>query len=409
MAAALKVCIFTETYFPVIGGGETQARLLAEGLARQGCQVMILTRRSDRSLPEVETIGDVRIYRLPPSGRQHLKKWGLLLFSFPALFRLRNQYDVILVSGFRVIGVSAVLMSKLLRKTCFLKADNNGELSGEFFARGLQNIGVKTGSWLFKVFLQLRNRILKSADGFIAISGQIAGEFAKTGMIPVEKIYRIPNSVDINVFHPVSVEEKLRLREQLGLLQKEKLVIFTGRLVSYKGLPVLLNVWKELSKRHTDAGLILVGGGSMDLYNCEEALRRFVVENGLDESVMFAGEVRNVHQYLQASDIFVFPTEKEAFGIALIEAMACGLPVVSTHVGGLRDILVDGQNGLVFQPGDEQALCRYLESLLVDSSTAVRLGQAALHTARSLYGSDTVTGEYLNLLRGSRFAGREAQ
>ena len=74
----MKICIFTETYYPVVGGGETQAQLLAEGLTAQGHSVLILTRRSDVSLKTHERYGDLDVYRLPPSGVGQLKKWGLL-------------------------------------------------------------------------------------------------------------------------------------------------------------------------------------------------------------------------------------------------------------------------------------------------------------------------------------------
>jgi len=395
--STLKVCIFTETYFPVVGGGETQARLLAEGLAASGFGVIVITRRSDPSLARVERYGDVTVYRLSPAGRQHLKKWGLLLSSLPALFRLRGQYDLILVSGFRVIGMAAVLMSKLLRKKCLLKADNNGEMSGEFFRGGLEKSGWSASAPWFKIVLKLRDPLLRGADGFIAISSQIAKEFSASGVRPASKIHRIPNSVDTTLFRPVSRQEKSELRQRLGIPPKDVLVIYTGRLVSYKGLPLLVQVWEQLHQVHPYAALILVGGGSADIYNCEAWLKDYVRSHGLEESVSFVGEVRNVHEHLQSADIFVFPTEKEAFGISVIEAMACGLPVIATPVGGLGDILVDGQNGLLVSPRDEQELLSALHALISDRKRAESLGSAALQTSRDRYRVEMVTESYIQL------------
>ena len=105
----MKICIFTETYYPVVGGGETQARLLAEGLIDQGHSVIILTRRSVVSLKTHERYGHVDVYRLAPSGVGQLKKWGLLFSSIPMLLKLRHRFDLIFVSGYRIIGLSAVL------------------------------------------------------------------------------------------------------------------------------------------------------------------------------------------------------------------------------------------------------------------------------------------------------------
>ncbi|NIS66188.1 MAG: glycosyltransferase, partial [Gemmatimonadales bacterium] len=134
------------------------------------------------------------------------------------------------------------------------------------------------------------------------------------------------------------------------------IVTYTGRLVSYKGLPVLLSVWKRLHERHPSAVLVLVGGGSLDMHDCEEELKRYVRENGLSASVRFTGNVQNVEDYLRASDVFAFPTEIEAFGISLIEAMACELPAVSTPVGGIKDILRHEENGLIVEVGNETQL-----------------------------------------------------
>jgi glycosyltransferase involved in cell wall biosynthesis len=395
----LKVCIFTETYYPVVGGGETQARLLAEGLSKRGCSVLILTRRSDPSLSKQERTGNISIYRLAPTGRHHLNKWGLIISSLPALLRLRSHYDITLVSGFRVVGISAVLASKLFGKPCLLKSDNNGEMSGTFFRGGLEKAGLRTGGPFFKAFLTFRNYILRQADGFIAISSQIEDEYQSNGIPNGSKIYRIPNSVDTHLFRPINPANKNALRGKLGLPKDILLVVFTGRLVSYKGLPLLLQVWKQITKEYPATKLVIVGGGSLDIYNAEKELTGYVAEHELENHVIFSGEVRNVHEYLQASDIFVFPTEKEAFGISVIEAMACGLPVVATPVGGLKEILAHERNAFVIQPGNEVDLYQGLKRLITDRPFAESLGVKALQSAKDCYSVETVTEKYLEIFQ----------
>src|SRR5688500_3776638 len=172
----MKICIFTETYYPVVGGGETQARLLAEGLITDGHSVIVLTRRSDAALKHHENYGNVNVYRLAPVGSGQLKKWGLLLSSLPALVRLRDQYDLIFVSGYRIIGLTAILVVKLFRKPVILKADSQGEMTGEFFESGLRKFRISRSSLPFRLFLGFRNAILKKADAFSAISPEIASE-----------------------------------------------------------------------------------------------------------------------------------------------------------------------------------------------------------------------------------------
>lgn len=393
-----RVCLLTETYYPVIGGGETQARALAEGLVSCGLNTIVLTRRTDASMSKREELGGVVIFRLPPVGHQHLRKWGLLFTSLAMLFRLRQCYDVLFVSGFRVLGIAAVFMSKLLGKRCILKADSLGEMSGDFFAAGLATIGLTRDHLLFQMGLRLRNAILKRADLFVAISSQVRAELLAQGIRPTQ-IRAIPNSVDTQVFQPVDTQKKRKLRSKLGMTPDETIVIYTGRLVSYKGLPLLLEVWRRIIRNGFQGRLFLVGSGGLDLHNCERLLRDDVAQHQLDAYVHFTGSVGNVHEYLQASDIFVFPTENEAFGIALIEAMACGLPTIATAVGGIKDIVRHHENGLLIPPGDFQALERALNELLHDRHLAIRLGQAAWESVHERYSLQAVLQQYLCLFR----------
>jgi glycosyltransferase involved in cell wall biosynthesis len=394
----LKICIFTETYFPVIGGGETQAELLAEGLTADGHSVIILTRRSDKNFKKFERVGPIAVYRLAPVGKGQLKKWGLVLSSIPALIKLRKEYDIIFVSGFRIVGITAVLVSKLLLKKCILKADSQGEMSGEFFYNGLRKFGLSPTFFPFKIFINLRNYVLKKADAFSAISDEIVAELVSNQVVST-KIHAIPNAVDTQRFFPVTSEQKSLLRRKLGLPPKAKILIYTGRLVSYKGLPLLLEVWNELQRHYKHVNLYLLGSGGLDIHNCEAELHDYVKSNNLGGSVYFTGSVKNVHEYLQAADIFAFPTENDALPSSLIEAMACGLPVIGTNVGGLKVILVHGENGWVIKPGDKKDLYQALEALVLDSMLAVTLGRSAYQTVREGYRAEIVTQKYLDLFQ----------
>lgn len=395
----MKICIFTETYYPVMGGGETQAQLLAEGLIADGHSVTVLTRRSDASLRKYERHGEVDVYRLAPVGGGQLKKWGLLFSSLPTLIKLRHQYDLIFVSGYRIIGLTAVLAGKLFRNPVVLKADSQGEMSGDFFESGLKKIGVSHKSFLFRLFLGFRNAVLKRADAFSAISPEIASEWTSVG-VPSEKIHLIPNAVDTQRFIPVEPAEKTALRKKFDLPQNATIAIYTGRLVSYKGLPLLLKVWDEIRLKHENVLLIMAGTGGLDIHNCETELREYVRVKGLEDHVRFTGAVQNVPEYLQASDIFVFPTENDAFPSSIVEAMACGLPVVTTPVGAIKTIVTDGETGLLIQPGDLEKLFQVLDVMLSDKTLASRLGGAACRSVQDLYSAEAVTNQYQNLFQG---------
>jgi glycosyltransferase involved in cell wall biosynthesis len=390
------ICLLTETYHPVVGGGERQARALASGLAQQGFGVTVVTRRSDAALLPHEAMEQVAVYRVPPTGKTHLKKWALLLTTVPALWAQRRYYDLIFVSGFRVLGITAVILSKLLGKKCVLKADSLGEMSGDFFAAGLQRLHLRPSSLPFRLFLALRNAVLRRADAFVAISSAIAEEIAASGVSP-QMIHCIPNSVDVFHFRPVDEATKSLLRQKQNLSDRSRIVVYTGRLVSYKGLPALLRVWKEIQEEQEDVRLLLVGAGGLDMHNCEAELKQYVRENQLQDSVHFTGAVPDVREYLQLADIFAFPTQDEAFGISLVEGMACGLAVVGTSVGGVQDIIEDKHNGLVVPPDDAPRLREALTQLLQDPALRKRLGTAAVQTVRSRYTSKSVNARYAQL------------
>jgi glycosyltransferase involved in cell wall biosynthesis len=316
------------------------------------------------------------------------------------LIRLRDRYDLIFVSGYRIIGLAAVIAGKLLRKPVVLKADSQGEMSGEFFEGGLQKFGISHTSIPFRWFLRFRNAILKKAEAFSAISSEIASEWTASG-VPASKVFLIPNAVDTSRFVPIEPEQKLFLREKFGLSQTANIVIYTGRLVSYKGLPLLVKVWAEICCKHENALLLLAGTGGLDIHNCENELIEFVTSAGLNGKIIFLGAVANVPEYLQASDLFVFPTENDAFPSSIIEAMACALPILSTPVGAIKTILANGKNGLLIEPGNARQLYDTLDVMLSDRVLANRLGQAALQTVQEQYSAGNVTMKYQSLFEAA--------
>ena len=394
---SFRVCIMTETYYPVTGGGESQARALAEGLQATGIPVQLVTRRSDAALAPREVSNGVQLHRARPTGTSHFRKWGLLFTTLVTLVKLKSRYDIVLVCGFRVLGIPALLVNLFLGRPCVLKADSQGELSGQFFDAGLARLKLRHDRFPVSAFVSARNVLLRRASRFVAISAVIEQEYLAAG-VPAERIKRIPNSVDLSRFQPVSGEGKNSLRNRLGIAIGAPVAIFTGRLVTTKGLPSLLRAWPVVLERHPQALLVLVGSGGLGIQNCEEMLRRQVGEKRLEASVLFTGSVDNVQEYLQASDVFVFPTEREAFGISIIEAMACGVPVVTPGVDGIRDIVRPGLDALVVIPGDDEALAKAIACALAGGADIEAIAATALERARQRYSSERIVAAYKELL-----------
>lgn len=399
-----RVVIATETFHPEVGGGETQARTLADILKSRDYSVTLVTRRSRPDLPRREADQQGEIVRLSPTGPGRWKKWGLTFNALPALLVAARRADVMVVSGFRILGAPAVLATRLRRIPCLLKGDSRGEMSGEFFRAGAAQFHLTPGSLPVRLFVGLRNRVLLRAEGFVALSEEMTEEFEKAG-VPRRRIFAIPNGVDVQTFRPADPVERSALRRRLDL-PDGKLVVYTGRLVAYKGLPLLVKAWEKIRREGVGATLVLVGEGGGDIDACEAELRDSVHEQALDSSVRFTGAVANVADYLRAADVFVFPTMNEAFGLSLVEAMACGLPVVSTAVGGLRDFLVDGHNGVVVPVGDVEALQNALLRVLAGGRDVEAMGSAARDTAVGRFSIEAVADRWVETFESVRASQR---
>jgi glycosyltransferase involved in cell wall biosynthesis len=404
-APVLRVLLATETFAPEIGGGERQASLLAHGLLRRGHQVTLLTRRSRKESPTEAVIDGLRILRLPPSGAGRRVRWRLQLHALPELVRRRRDYDVLLISGYRALGIPALIAGRWYDNPVVLKADSLGEMSGEFFRAGLGKLRIKPVGAVLSGLLRLRARYLRMAPAHVAVSAEVERELLAQA-VPRERIHRIPNGVDCDQFQPAAPLQKPELRQRLGL-SSGPLLVYTGRLVSYKGLPLLLEAWREICGRRTGT-LVLVGEGGGDIHNCEPALKEYVAAHHIGARVRFAGAVTRVEDWLRAADLFVFPTENEAFGLSLVEAMACGLPAVTTRVGGIADYVDHGVNAWVVEPGDRVAIVAAIERLLEDSELALRLGRVARETVRGRFGADAIAAQYERLLADLVAATRQA-
>jgi glycosyltransferase involved in cell wall biosynthesis len=331
------------TFFPYVGGGETHARLLCREMIRLGAEVFVITRRTSPELAKRDTVDGIPVERVPPVASRRLAKYLMLLPVFFRLAARRRDYDVILVSGLRLLGIPGVLAAILFRKTCILRAASCGELSGAFIWDSPHIEEKGRSRWYFRAMVAMRNKLLFKARGFLGISEAIGDEYRECG-VPEGKIAVINNGTDTELFQPVDDEARRTLRQELGL-PDGWIAAYTGKLNRGKGLDFLLEVWKDFAPQHPGAHLVLVGSGSGNFLSQEDALRAYVAEHGLSDSVTFTGFVQNVHAYLQAANIFVFPSENESLSNALIEALACGLPCLASNIGGIPDTVRDEFNG----------------------------------------------------------------
>jgi glycosyltransferase involved in cell wall biosynthesis len=392
-----RICFLVETFYPSIGGCEIHGRQLVEGFLENGVESFVITRRLMPESKQFERLGNMQIFRIPPVGKsQFIRRWIMIFPCLVHLIRMRRRYNLIFVYGFRTLGIPAVIVSKLFGKQTILRAANSGEMTGQVFVDGLKRFNLSLSSGIVRFVLWLRNWLIKKADVFVSVSSEITAELVANGISP-GKIKYIPNGVDIRRFYPIDECKKREIRKTLGIPPDKTVAVFIGRLVYWKGLPLLVRVWKEILSKHPDTLLLVVGPTGCGLDSCEEEVKAFVRDNSLKDSIYFTGGVNNVHEYLQASDMFVLPSANEGFSNALVEAMACGLSVISTFKDAAADVIQNGKNGISMSVGNFSELYEAIETLLTNKPLAISLGRAALQTVRENYSKDKVIDEYIGL------------
>jgi len=160
-------------------------------------------------------------------------------------------------------------------------------------------------------------------------------------------------------------------RKSFGLSENDIVAITVASLTPHKGHQVLIDAGREVSKRHQKVRFLIVGEGPLT-----GRLEAYVNDLGLSSSIVFTGRRRNISSLLRLSDFFVFSsTEREGLPLALIEAMAVGLPVIGTRVGGIPEVIQDNVNGLLVVPGDPHELATGIEKLVSDKSIREKMGR----------------------------------
>ena len=340
------VLIFTTAYRPFIGGSE----IAIEEIVRRLPNVFfdILTPRKHLSLPRMERFENGCIHRL-----------GLGLpidkFLFPILgwfvsLRLRpaliHAYQASHAAG------AAWLYKWTHPKTPFILTIQEGKnLKRQFF--------------LIRFFRKL---IVLRADRVTAISRYLA-EYVRE-LRPNVPVTIIPNGVDVQRFAANLPD------------QKNIDVITVSRLVAKNGIMDLVEAISILKQAGHSMRTLIIGDGPM-----KSQIRRRISQLGLENEVILAGEVSNqeLPQQLVQAKIFVRPSHSEGLGISFLEAMAGGLPIIGTPVGGIHDFLHDKETGLMCRVGDPSDLAEKIKMLLADESLRERLAAAGRDLVRTRY------------------------
>jgi glycosyltransferase involved in cell wall biosynthesis len=345
----MSVVMVCPQYHPVIGGYESLAQNLARSLNGLGLHCGVVTRRLQPTWPTHERHQGVSIVRLPATRRRGLD--GPLWYAGLLRYLLENRRRIEVVHVHQV-GTALLAAATFSRLTDIPLVAHPHSGSGATVAQ----VSASRKAFLLRA-------ALRSAQAVVALSDEMSDQMVALG-VSRARIRRIGNAVDVARFRP---------REGGG---GAPTAISVGRLSPEKGGDVLLNAWAVVRRALPAARLIIVGDGPM-----RADLEALAGRLGLGPSVDFRGAVREgIEDCYREADLFVLPSHREGVSVALLEALASGLPVVATRLPSIEAVVARAEVADLVPPGDSAALGLALADALArpDPSRAARARDLAL-------------------------------
>ncbi len=236
--------------------------------------------------------------------------------------------------------------------------------------------GIPDFSIVNKMFLILERWAGKYTDALTVLSNAEKKMCHTLNLANEQKVHTISNGIDLERYTK-NEDAGNAVRKSLGIDQSEIVILSVGRLTSEKGHSFLLKGFFRLLDRHESIRLIIAGDGP-ERINLESQIS----DSSNTQNVIFSGYSNDIPSLLSAADIFVLPSLYEGFGLAIIEAMAVGLPVIASNVGGIPEIINSKNNGFLFKKGDVTELTEQLNELVMNRQKRTELGRNALKTSK---------------------------
>ena len=360
----MRIALITRRYPPLIGGAEKVLSYLAPAFQDAGAQVTVVT----SAIPGVETPGDeaspVPVVRLPTAATRFVGTWRYM--GNLRRWLEGNPVDLAYVSMLKHDAYVAVGVGRRKGFPVVLRPEGagaTGDLAWQAWGRGGKAIG----------------RRCRGADGFVAISPAIRGELLAAGY-DAAKVHDLPNGV------PVPAEP---WGPRGGEASR---AVFVGRLAPEKGLGALVEAWGIVRRARPGAVLRLIGEGPE-----REGLEALVERLGLRGAVELPGAVADPAAELRGADLFVLPSKEEGMSIALLEAMALGVPAVASAIPGNAALVADGVEGRLAALGDPGALARAILDQWADPARAGAMAAAGRAKVAEHYSIGAVARRHLDL------------
>ena len=351
------------------GGMNVYVLQMAQELARRGNKVDVYTRCHDPDDPQIVELGDgARVVHLRAGAYDDTKE---SLYQFIPEF-IGNLCEFQRYEGIRYDLVhSHYWLSG--RVGMFLSRKWNVPHVATFHTLAKTKLRARAGERESELRASTESRVMNGADAVVVSTEQEKDDIARLYGARRDKVQVISAGVDLDLFTPM---QKDQARQSIGVTEK-KVVLYVGRIEPLKGLDILLNAVASLEDK-TDTRLLVVGGRPG--HDDELArLKSLAARLGIVDMVTFTGAVRQTElpKYYGAADVFVLPSHYESFGLAALEAMACGVPVVASRVGGLKTFVKDGKTGYLIPWRCPEPFAQRLSILLANPALRESMGKAA--------------------------------
>ena len=348
---------------PLAGGAEIYFQEIFKRIVKIGHSVTQLAVQFDNAA-EQETIDEIKILRI---GTKNTFNFGVYR-ELPHLLE-QDNYDIVIDDLNKIPFYSPwltkkpvlALMMHLFRKSIFSEV-----------------------SILFASYVYLTESLISwcyKNNNFAALSESSKQDLIKMGIKP-DKIVTIPPGIDLTQFKPNYP------------LKEKNLIVHTGRLKKYKSVDHLLLATQKLSQKRNDFKVVVIGGGD-DLSRLKENSKKLALE----DCVTFTGYISEQEklQYYQKATVLVENSIKEGWGMIVIEANACGTPIVSAHSPGLRDAVIDGQTGFLYDYGNIADLVQKIELLLDNKELNHKMSMAGIEWAKN-FSWDNAANEMIKII-----------
>ncbi len=407
---SINIWAISPIYWPVFSGSAIQAQRLYSALSKHGLTCTVLSEYHPEVLQysQAQTVDGVMIRGIPTLGKlgNPSNSIGRLIkdlwFTLVCIFMVIKHHSEISVihmqsvSGFTglILPLARLFKIPTLVKLTMLKfwyMPENASLPYRFYA-----------------FIQRKS--IMYADKLILLSDIMLKESLDAGM-DRNKLSIISQGIDFTLFYPVTARERADICAQLNMDPDMFYICFVGSIIERKGVDILVDAFIKLSKDWPQVRLILAGKKAFDEYPgteehknklnsyCDELIFR-LNKHGVANRVTWTGILKhqNVTRFLQASSVFCFPSRLEGVPSALLEAMACGLPVIASEMDGTaRAIFTHGEQGFISTNNDVDDYVNYIEQFLKNEDLRNKLGQSAYQRTKELFSFEKAIKAYMNL------------